>query len=778
MIQPNKIINNDLIKKIVDIITDMPQVSIPEKGDGWVNLASLGTPLKNANIIIKDLGYNKLSDLFSNIPNIETYKDEKGNLPVVYTRVSQNSIPKPSHKLVIIPSSQKVNDEEENKLMTRLRLENKQFIGQLLPDRDKNGDYIFIDIRNTDFTKIEDKERGVKYISIPFHCDKKLKLGGYYKFTWKLLDSSKMQFGVVQNSIEKIYPRDIVSALHNSIMRYPASAASKIKRSLDTLKKQLTQNGKEVFIYELIQNANDYPKKKSKEVEVEFYITNNNLIFQHTGEYFNPKNIAAICDINAGEKSDNTEAIGYKGIGFKTVFLDNNNVFLQSGDYSFRFDENGTDVINTPWQILPIWTDITETDREVQEVFSKTKNDVFRVKFALQPYDKSILKDRSKEYNYIDLFSKVFDTERVILFIPNVSKVSVYYSNTTTPDIVREKSSKDWCVSKALIGDIPESTTSRINAVLENSDADKTGGYDKIPEKYINFKKTAVRFACNKKERQLLPVEDAILYCYLPAKKAEWGFRFLMNTDMVPNGARDDVEDIELNHEITKIAGQQFFYWLLSLVKSGDYELGSIFELIPDFEECKKKKSIAQFIDEFEEGFLQLAKNESWIPAVDADGNFNYVCIRQIVSDKTDLTQKCVMSDKDFMSFLACNDAFLPVAELRNSSAFKNFLSLHKNEELVVSFENLHNKCATDGFKTWLKCFENNTRFIQHLLDYGNLSDFNDQEIFIEFEEDLFKASDLYPKFDDNFSGLEFAKRFIPHLNEATSTALFENEKW
>lgn len=117
----------------------------------------------------------------------------------------------------------------------------------------------------------------------------------------------------------------------------------------------MTQSGKEVFIYELLQNANDYPRKQRIEqksvpvpVEVEFHITDKYLTFQHTGEYFNPKNIAAICDINDGEKSDNTETIGYKGIGFKTVFLDNDYVYLNTGNYSFRFDKTATDVINTP----------------------------------------------------------------------------------------------------------------------------------------------------------------------------------------------------------------------------------------------------------------------------------------------------------------------------------------------------------------------------------------------------------------------------------------------
>jgi hypothetical protein len=181
-----------------------------------------------------------------------------------------------------------------------------------------------------------------------------------------------------------MYPKDIVRCLHSGIIGYPASASKKITRSLDTLRNQLTQSGKEVFIYELLQNANDYPKKsKDKEiipVDVEFHITGQYLIFQHTGEYFNAKNIAAICDINAEEKTANVEAIGYKGIGFKTVFLDNDYVYLHTGNYSFRFDKDATDRINTPWQILPVWTDPREVYPIVRSIFERTADDDFRVK--------------------------------------------------------------------------------------------------------------------------------------------------------------------------------------------------------------------------------------------------------------------------------------------------------------------------------------------------------------------------------------------------------------
>lgn len=99
--------------------------------------------------------------------------------------------------------------------------------------------------------------------------------------------------------------------------------------------------------------------------------------------------------------------------------------------------------------------------------------------------------DRDRDDNYIDLFSSVFDSERVILFIPRIRKVSVFFDNTNLPPIEREKNSSDWCVSEAYTDDIPEEVRERINDVLTNPDADKSDGYDKIPEKYLNFYKTA-----------------------------------------------------------------------------------------------------------------------------------------------------------------------------------------------------------------------------------------------------------------------------------------------
>lgn len=685
----------------------------------------------------------------------------------------------------IIPSTIRPDISSEiDSVKYRLRLEDDYFIGQFIPEG-PGGNWTITDIRNTDFTKVEDKERGVKDISIRFNSRglQYLNKFAYYRFTWTLISSNPLQFGIdLTKELKPMYPKDIVRCLYSGIIGYPASASKKITRSLDTLRNQLTQSGKEVFIYELLQNANDYPQKtREKEiipVDVEFHLTAQYLIFQHTGEYFNPKNIAAICDINDEEKTANVEAIGYKGIGFKTVFLDNDYVFLHTGNYSFRFDKGATDRINTPWQILPVWTEPRSVYPVVQTIFDRTPDDVFRVKFALMPRDSKILTDQTKKDNYIALFSRVFETERVILFIPHIHKVSIYFGNKPTPDIVRSADSSAWCVSKAYSDDVPDFVRERIDKTLTDSD-DKADGYEKIPEKYLHFNKTAVKFACKREDRKLLPVEKANLYCYLPAKRANWGFDFLMNTDMLPNGARDDIEDIELNHEIAKIAGRQFFYWIKDLIASGEYELESIFFLIPDFNECKENHSDYEtFIDEFQEEFESLIKSEPFVPVIDAGGEQNYATIDDIINDCTGITANGVMADADFISLTSTGCNYLPVQELRTSDSFANFIYKHSPATNDVDFDSIKSAVSDEDFQLWLKDQNNNNRFIEHILKEEKLDLFADELIFIEYEGELFKAGQLYPKFGDDFKRLTCFRAYIPHLTEETQRFMAEKDGW
>ncbi len=774
----SKTIDKRTEDQLIMIYRSLPKETIPGEGEDWVNLAKFGLAIKREGIDYHSFGFGKLAEFVECLDCLEVFTDTSIAPPVKYVHCKRANAQR---------TRRAFDKEEVERIKRRLRLENNFFIGQFIPEKTE-GWFKIVDIRNTDFTKIEDKERGVKDLTISFRCqDRDFNRYAYYKFTWVLLEKDPLKFGIdLREEVSVLWPEDIVKCLYDSIVHYPASAAKKITATLDTLNKQLTQSGKEVFIYELLQNANDYPRKKKEgsstvsiPVDVEFHIADDYLTFQHTGEYFNAKNIAAICDINDGEKSDNVEAIGYKGIGFKTVFLDNDYVYLTTGNYSFRFDKSATDIINTPWQILPVWTDSYDVPLVVKNVFSRHPNDVFRVKFALRPRDKKILLDRSREDNYIDLFKNVFDTERVMLFIPNIHKVSVFFEGTNVPPIVRSKDNDTWCVSEAMPDDIPEAIRNRINEVLTNNNADKSNGYDKIPEKYLNFNKTAVRFACRKEGRKLLPVENANLYCYLPAKRANWGFDFLMNTDMIPNGARDDIEDIELNHVIAKIAGRQFFFWIRSLIGSKEYELDSIFSLIPDFNQCIERHSdYKTFIEEFKKEFEQLIVNECFVPVLNSKGERCVAPIDCIINDQTGITRDGVMSDTDFMTVMELEDGYLPIQELRESDAFMKFLFKYSPSDLDIGFDNVKRNCSNDKFVEWLKNADNNNRFINHLLGHKILEEFVDERIFIEYEGDLFTAGKLYYDFDSHCSDIPFLRCFIPHLIDSTRAFFKDNKDW
>ena len=235
----------------------MPKVELVDKGDGWVNQYDFLRAVGKVGINYKNMGYDHFYEFLTDSGLFSFWADFSGEKPTRY--VIEKAKPK-SHEEQRRPqynraATQYVDSGEVVKIKRRLRLENNQFIGQFAPQRNE-GWFTITDIRNTDFTKIEDKERGIKNLSISFRSNKEFNRYAYYKFTWVLLKTDPLKFSIdLHEEITPIYPKDIVSSLYESIMRYPAGAAKKITRSLDTLKKQLTQSGKEVFIYELLQNA-------------------------------------------------------------------------------------------------------------------------------------------------------------------------------------------------------------------------------------------------------------------------------------------------------------------------------------------------------------------------------------------------------------------------------------------------------------------------------------------------------------------------------------------
>lgn len=692
---------------------------------------------------------------FNALPNIKVLKDERHQYRLMITKVKN-----------VVQKAVKRDRKAESIFRYNLKLKDDKFVGQFTENKD--GSFTIRDIRRSDFSKLI-LQNGKEQAPIVYHPHLfKPKNGVYYEFSW-ILNGEKENYVYLfkvdeTGSFQEVTPRNLVKRLHDDIMNYPAGAGQKIVRMLDTLKTQLTASGKEIFIYELLQNANDYPETINdvkQKVDVEFHLTLSSLVFMHSGAVFNERNIAAICSINDKEKDTNKDTIGYKGIGFKTVFLDNENVYLQTGDYSFRFDRQATrDIVDTPWQILPIWTHYQELTPAERAIFTQA-NDKFRVKFALKPTKIDIL--RNSEHNYADMFQEIFKNERVILFIPNLSSVKVYLNGTPVPDIVCCRDNASWRVDE-FKESIAEEITEAINSDI---DEQEDNGALKIPTKYYNFNSTKVSFACEIDGRKLKVVKDTCLYCYLPAKDATWGLKFLMNTDMIPNGARDDVEvdfsnSINVNETIANIAGSKLFEWILKLTKSGEYELDSIYNLIPSFASLKSGKlKYKDLIDSFENGFVDRVKTDDLVPTQDG-----YVCLLNVIVDKSGLTSSGIISDEDFLKFSDNKEKTLPNLELRTSKSFESFavVYLHKFdvEENIFDMDSLRDMIGKDDFQEWLKIQENNNKFLNFLLDKGYLKDFMGEKIFLDSEGELFCASDLYYDIDKYLVDLQ---SFTNHIH-------------
>lgn len=700
-----------------------------------------------------------------------------------------------AHNVVVSAS-----DSIEQDLFEMWGVDNCQCIGYYHYD-EESGVYVVDDLRKPNFDSIsypEDSEEKPIRISYPSEI-KGIKLNDYYLFTWKLSHRNRCNpYEILldfKTQPKTINPKWFIDTLFYDRYNDKSKNSSSAANFLDTLSKQLSAK-ESTFVYELLQNANDYPVE-GHSVDVEFHITDNYLLFLHSGEKFNVRNISGICGINEKEKVANKKAIGYKGIGFKTVFLHNNYVYLRTGEYSFRFDEGEKKIggkikyLKAAFQLLPIWTEHNEVAREVNDIFDNVE-DKFRVQIALRPDDKKILHVGKNCYE--NLFREVFSDSNIILFIPNINSVRVFINGQEERACFRNN--EEWIVGN-YESEIDSILQKRIKKTIKR-------GKSRIPEKYTDFDYTRVSFACKHNGAMISKIDDATLYCYLPTG-ASWGLPFLMNTDMIPKGDRNDIEsEVELleleesdleendninlddikekngetnfNAELAAIAGSKLFMWIKDLLKSRKYHLGSVFSLIPDFKKCKDKhKDYLNFIERFAEAFDNCLESNKIIP-VSPQG---IALVNRVILDTTGLSTSGIMTDDEFCRFIGKEEYYLPLPILRQDKHFNSFLKRYACDEQRFDEENLSELIANDDFHEWLKDQENNNKFLNFLLENDYLEDYFDEAIFIEEKSgELFSANDLYYDIDEELEDLSAFSSHLCYLSFKTREFFRDNEKW
>lgn len=611
-------------------------------------------------------------------------------------------------------------DKSDNEILSYLKKEYDTpdliFIGQYLSH---NGAIRFVNVRTKDYfslnflgneelnTKLKGKKLWV-YIhkEIP-----ELTVGIYYQFKAKL--SSKQIREKYQNPFalqidETYFPIEYNPIPKEFIERRFAIAESthfannqQLAKALNSIQREINKSP-ETFIFELLQNASDYPDRaRENKVFVSFKISENYLLFCHSGAEFKVNNVHSICSVNESDKVDAIDKIGFKGIGFKSVFKDCNLAYIKSGGYSFRFDSSKF-ITEKPYQIIPVWTEPTQMEAEVVET-TIFKNST--VSIALKPRRKEKLQE------YHSILTRLFTDDRILLFLPNIENAKII-----TPTGFKESKKKllNYWIGKEQVT-IPDNIREWINKEIDDNES-------VVPEKYYDIQNSVIKFATSRTSNQIALTSNSVLYNYLPTK-VNLGFDFLINGDFIPDGTREFFHNIKWNDFLIEQSGFLFLKWIKSIGEKKDERSSSnhkfkrdYLKIIPDFSiietqviDERNKHLLSSFKQGFDLALIGNEENQS-IAFIPTESN-NLVTLSNILIDETGLAK---LIREDFSKLTGITGKLINSEVGEGKEKIKALITEYE-QGIIYEIENLKADLKKIEFQEWLKTPLNNYKLIQYI---------------------------------------------------------------
>ena len=327
--------------------------------------------------------------------------------------------------------------------------------------------------------------------------------------------------------------------------------------------------------YELLQNADD-AGSSSNNVEVKYYLLDKHLVIQHNGSHFDFDNIEALCQYGSSSKAkEGSDKIGYKGIGFKSVFNIADKVWILSKDYTFRFDKSYWGDQPMPWQIVPIYTEGSEIPTEISAFLNSEK-----VTFFLELKEK--FWETKKHGDLMNSIAKALGNEQNLLFLRHVINFEILYKHPKSGEIssfrklaktkdkhivslqkfaekMQEGSFSRWHVSTFPIT-IPKAISETLFK-LNNTEC---------PEKLKYVESIEMSFAAKVGENNSIQTfrekERIPIFSYLPTNTSR-EFPFIVNSNFLLNEARTKLLDVEWNDYLFKQIGYFQFNWFKEMAE-------------------------------------------------------------------------------------------------------------------------------------------------------------------------------------------------------------------
>lgn len=443
--------------------------------------------------------------------------------------------------------------------------------------------------------------------------------GKFYKVSVKLLKEEKRRKSndlfsfYVSDAEEAINPYksdvDLAFCKHTS----PATNSS-IANLLDEVGLNMYSSPERMF-FELIQNADDAASENGVIINIDKL--DNYLVFTHNGFHFSKNDFESMVSAAKSTKTSK-EKTGYKGIGFKSVFTNSQQVYVHSGGYHFLFDkdtelyddfdgfyfkvnkkntvEEQDDFIRTfqsekksfrgvkdiPWQLLPIWYDnIPESLKK--STFAKNQ----KVSFALN------IKNHKIE-NYVKAIEFLFDNPKFILFLRHTNRLDLKFANKTIAKDIKDgivtiknsfANKRTEEMIKRDFEDIPISNEAfedkdidiQIKEITNSQGEKENKFYDNnnqeledIPDRIASSKTTTISFVANYDNGNITENKGNSLYAYLPMNEHRFRFPLYINGDFVLHANRETLLDNPWNCYLLANIGELIVQWVAELANKGE----------------------------------------------------------------------------------------------------------------------------------------------------------------------------------------------------------------
>ena len=397
-----------------------------------------------------------------------------------------------------------------------------------------------------------------------------------------------------------------------------ASTCTDLADSLDLLSSGIYTE-EERFIYELLQNAVDaFEDAKDDCLHIRIVCRDGYIVFMHNGTPFSERDIVGLCSVGNGNKTRNVKKIGYKGIGFKSVFMHSPKVTIRSEDTLFRFDKDCWEDFKfdgkshdrygrkyrLPWQIIPLLTDNDPLDIDTQgyNVVTYIKTD--RMESLRRKIEQMLggcqfllfLGSNSIEIELYDEDKLVRSLEKRISEQKKLSNESEHQKVISLYD--NGEIDSKWLVYQNDAVAVPKAVKTEISTD------------SKVPTKLKEFDTFDVSFAIRiDYNGNIEPVNNSVLYTYLPTSYG-FGLPFLVNANFITDAGRQQINtDSVWNMMIVESFPKLFFAWVASFSR----EIPDFYKVMP-----KKRNASDAVSQSYNEALIDAISTIPFIP--DATG--------------------------------------------------------------------------------------------------------------------------------------------------------------